>query len=210
MISNMSAVCLEGEPIMNAAHGFQTHVWWGQSVTLRFKMNSFLCRSLCFLWEWGGMIAEKHTEPLLTCFSQPLVRFWRFCCGRHIKVDLSRQPSSNKWNSFFFHLFLSCLSDLSSLRASPASRVHSWKPYLTGFNAWMLTYCDPHFSILPVTLSSKLTTSLSRDWQMLAHKHTRLMQPPSLNFKTQLKVCCVYSETLTTDLDRKALIYCAV
>lgn len=47
---------------------------------------------------------------------------------------------------------------------------------------------------------------------MLAHKHTRLMQPPSLNVKTQFKkksVLCI-QKLLATDSVCKALIDCAM
>lgn len=94
---------------------------------------------------------------LLSCF-------WRFCCGRHIKVDLSHQPSSNKWIVFF----LPHLSLLRSLGPSsiPGIMGSSMKAPFSDFQ-WMGAHA-PGSTRFYFSCCFKLTTGPSRDW----HTHT--------------------------------------
>lgn len=97
--------------------------------------------------------------------------FWRCCCGRTITVDPSHQPSSNRWIVFSVHL-LSLVSQISSPSKHPQHHGFTHKSPI-----WISTYgCSALYCPL-----------LSLRFQLVpvSHKHTLLMQSPSLNVKTQ-------------------------
>lgn len=164
---------------MNAAHGFQTHVCEVRVSFLRLRWIPN-CVYRCLFCENEAVWLLRNTQSHSLLVSGNLSScFWRFCYGRHIKVDLSHQPSSNKWIVFFFTFPL--LSQIFRPSKHPiVSWVHPWKQYLACFNEWMLTRSDPHFFS---TLFFLLLQINHRTVQRLTAANPRLMQPPSLNVK---------------------------
>lgn len=121
----MSAMCLEEDPIMNAAHGFRTHVCDIRVLYFfffKFRMGSSMCMSLSSLW-FDYRETYRTTASLFQANSSPASG--DFAVAGTSKWISPTSPQAINGLFFFSLPFLSCLLDLYSLQACPASWVHS-------------------------------------------------------------------------------------
>lgn len=110
-MSNVSAMCLEGEPIMNAAHGSQTHVCEVRVLFLRFGLDSSPCTSVFpvrIMW-YDCRETHRARASLFQANSSPASG--GFAVAGTSKWISPTSPQAIKWIVFFLH-FLSRLSDL--------------------------------------------------------------------------------------------------
>lgn len=138
-VSNMGDMCLGTEVlVMNTTHGL-----WGQTVVLRFVMNS-----VCFRWKcedevvWMLRNTQSHSlfVDLLSCF-------WRFRCGRHIRED---HEFILYLSSVIFHII--CLSKYGCSHAT------AFYSSCFQMNHWTLMHKHSWCSLLPKCKNTQTPT----------------------------------------------------
>lgn len=125
MASNVNVACLDSR--MNAVHGLQSYVFdfrepcFVQNAPLRVNVHLFLAMT------WRDC-KENAQNQSFTLSGQLQSCSWRFICGRHIKEDLSHQPSSQMHCIVFFFIIIFHSSLSHSLVSTSIPNIMSCTP----------------------------------------------------------------------------------